>query len=54
MIVGLATHRRLLADLVAKSSLIEVQTSLACPIMLAVMLLRFRLYSSHPGRHAHG
>ena len=40
--------------IVAKSSLIEIQTSLACPVMLAVMLLRFRLYSApHAARHAH-
>ena len=54
MIVGLALIAGYWLDLVAKSSLIEVQTSLACPIMLAVMLLRFRLYSSYPGHHEHG
>ena len=40
-------------DLVATRSLIEIQTSLACPVMLAVMLLRFRLYSApHSAHHA--
>ena len=39
-------------DLVAASSLIEIQTSLACPVMLAVMLLRFPLYSApHTAHH---
>jgi hypothetical protein len=38
-------------DLVAASSLIEIQTSLACPVMVAVMLLRFRLYSAPHTAH---
>ena len=36
-------------DLVATGSLIEVQVRLACPVMLAVMLARFRLYSRPHG-----
>jgi hypothetical protein len=39
--------------LVATSSLIEIQTSLACPVMVAVMLLRFRLYSAPHAAHQH-
>ena len=38
--------------IVDKSSLVEVQTSLACPLMLAVMLLRFNFYSGHHEAHA--
>jgi hypothetical protein len=53
MLVGLLLIAGYWLDIVAKSSLIEVQASLACPVMLAVMLLRFRLYSSHTRRHAH-
>ena len=45
MVVGLALIAAYWLDLVARDSLIEVQTSLACPVMLAVMLVRFRLYS---------
>jgi hypothetical protein len=39
-------------DLVATSSLVEIQARLACPVMFAVMLARFRLYS-RPHSHAH-
>jgi hypothetical protein len=40
-------------DIVAAGSLIEIQTRLACPVMLAVMLLRFPLYSApHTAHHA--
>jgi hypothetical protein len=54
MVVGLLLIVAYWLDLVAKSSLIQVQTSLACPLMLAVMLFRFRLYSSsHRHHHAH-
>ena len=49
MVVGLALIAAYWMDLIARSSLVDVQTSLACPVMLAVMLVRFRLYSgSHP------
>jgi len=51
MLVGLTLILGYWLDVVAKSSLIEVQASLACPVMLAVMLARFRLYSS-PHGHA--
>lgn len=53
MAVGLALIVGYWLDIVARSSLIEVQTSLACPVMIAVMLARFRLYSSHMRHHAH-
>jgi hypothetical protein len=53
MLVGLALIAAYWLDIVAKSSLIQVQTSLACPVMLAVMLLRFRLYSGHTRHHVH-
>jgi hypothetical protein len=45
LVVGFA------ADVVERAALIEVQTALACPVMLAVMLLRFRLYSTQHDRH---
>jgi len=51
MLTGLLLIVAYRLDIVAKDSLIEVQTSLACPAMLAAMLLRFRLYSSHHTRH---
>jgi hypothetical protein len=50
MLVGLTLIVGYWLGLVAQSSLIEVQTTLACPVMLAVMLARFRLYSSPHGR----
>jgi hypothetical protein len=53
MTVGLLLIIAYWFDAIAESSLIEVQARLACPIMLVVMLLRFRLYSSHGGRHGH-
>lgn len=57
LVVGLALVAAYWMDLIAKESLIDVQTSLACPIMAAVMLLRFRLYSgghsSHSAHDAH-
>jgi hypothetical protein len=40
-------------DLLAADRLIEIETGLACPVMLAVMLLRFPLYSApHPAHRA--
>jgi hypothetical protein len=54
MAVGLLLIAAYWADLIATDSLIEVQTSLACPVMIAAMLVRFRLYSgSHTAHHAH-
>jgi hypothetical protein len=53
MLVGLLLIAGYWLGAVGESSLIEVQASLACPLMLAVMLLRFGLYSSHAARHAH-
>jgi hypothetical protein len=52
MVVGLLLIAAYWAGLVARDSLIEIQTSLACPVMIAVMLVRFRLYSgSHAAHH---
>lgn len=54
MATGLLLIAAYRLGLVAAGSLIEIQTSLACPVMLAVMLLRFRLYSApHTGQHVH-
>jgi hypothetical protein len=53
MVVGLLLIAAYWLDIIPKTSLIEVQTSLACPVMLAVMLFRFRLYSGHHGHRAH-
>jgi hypothetical protein len=54
MVMGLALIVAYWMDLVARTSLIEIQTSLACPLMLAVMLARFRLYSgSHEAHSVH-
>jgi hypothetical protein len=52
MAVGLLLILAYWLDVVAKGSLVEIQTSLACPLMLAVMLLRFRLYAGHAGHDA--
>jgi hypothetical protein len=53
MATGLLLIAAYRLDLIATSSLIEIQTSLACPVMLAVMLLRFPLYSApHAAHHA--
>lgn len=40
-----------LAGFIDRGSLIEIQTSLACPLMLAVMVPRFRLYSADHHHH---
>jgi deazaflavin-dependent oxidoreductase (nitroreductase family) len=50
MVFGLLLIVAYWTDLVARDNLVEVQTSAACPLMVAVMLLRPRLYS---GDHAH-
>lgn len=50
MLAGLFLIAAYRLDLIAASNLLEVQTSLACPLMLAVMLACFGLY---PGHHAH-
>jgi hypothetical protein len=52
MVVGLALIAAYWMDLISRASLVEVQTSLACPVMLAVMLARFRLYSGNHAAHA--
>ena len=51
MVPGLALIAAYWMDLIARDSLVEVQTGLACPAMIAVMLLRFRLYSSSHSAH---
>jgi hypothetical protein len=54
MATGLLLVAAYWLDVVAKGSLIEIQTSLACPVMVAVMLLRFRLYAApHAAHHVH-
>jgi hypothetical protein len=55
MVAGLLLIAAYRLGIIAKSSLMELQTGiLACPLMLAVMLLRFPLYStSHKHHHAH-
>lgn len=50
MIVGLLIILAFWLDLVARDGLIDLQTSLACPVMLAVMLARFRLYAGTMAR----
>ena len=50
MVFGLMLIAAYWLDLVAKESLVEIQTSVACPLMLGVMLFRPRLYAAH---HAH-
>jgi hypothetical protein len=39
--------------IVPASELTSGVCGLACALMIADMLLRFRLYASHPARHAH-
>ena len=57
MVVGLLLIAAYWVDVVARDSLIEIEASLACPVMLTVMLLRFRLYSAghsgHSAPHVH-
>jgi hypothetical protein len=53
MVIGLLLIATYWLGIVPKSSLVDAQTSLACPMMLAVMLFRFRLYSGHQGHRAH-
>jgi hypothetical protein len=52
MAVGLLLIAAYWTDVVARDSLVEIQTSLACPVMLAVMLVRFRLYSGSHAAHS--
>jgi hypothetical protein len=54
MLVGLLLIAAYWAGLIPAGSLIEIQTSLACPVMIAVMLPRFGLYSAgHAAHHEH-
>lgn len=55
MVAGLLLIAAYWLDIIAKDSLMGLQTGiLACPLMLAVMLFRFPLYStSHKRHHAH-
>ena len=41
------------SDVISKSGLIEVQARLACPLMLVVMLFRYRLYSGASAHDMH-
>lgn len=52
MVTGLLLIAAYWLGIVDKGSLVDVQTSLACPLMLAVMLLHFPLYSGHHEAHA--
>lgn len=54
MAIGLLLVAAYWMDLVARGSLIEIQTSLACPVMLVVMLLRFPVYSAAHASHRVG
>jgi hypothetical protein len=40
-------------DAIGKSGLIEVQARLACPVMLVVMLFRYRMYSGASAHDTH-
>jgi hypothetical protein len=51
MVVGLALIAAYWIGLLARDSLIEIQTSLACPVMVAVMLARFPLYAGSHTTH---
>ena len=51
MVLGLGLIAAYWLDVVAKGSLVEIQTSAACPLMLAVMLMRPRLYAGHHMAH---
>jgi hypothetical protein len=55
MVAGLLLIAAYWLGIIAQSSLMGLQTGLlACPLMLAVMLVRFPLYStSHKRHHAH-
>lgn len=54
MLVGLLLIAAYWAGRIPADSLIEIQTSLACPVMIAVMLPRFGLYSAgHTAHHQH-
>jgi hypothetical protein len=53
MVVGVLLIAAYWAELVAADRLIEIQTGLACPVMIAVMLARLGLYSRrHEAHHA--
>lgn len=52
MVVGLLLIVAFWLDVLAKDGLLEWQVRLACPVMLAVMLVRFRLYAGHSGHPA--
>jgi deazaflavin-dependent oxidoreductase (nitroreductase family) len=51
MVFGLLLIAAYWMDLIAKDSLVEVQTSAACPLMVGVMLFRPGLYASHHAGH---
>jgi len=41
------------SDVIGKRGLIEIQARLACPVMLVVMLFRYRLYSGASAHDTH-
>ena len=51
MVFGLVLIVAYWLDLVANGSLVEIQTSAVCPLMLGVMLFRPRLYAGHHTAH---
>ncbi|HEU4948270.1 MAG TPA: hypothetical protein VFT31_14055 [Kribbella sp.] len=52
MVAGLLLIAAYRLDVIEQSSLMELQTGLfACPLMLVVMLTRFRLYSAKHNHH---
>ncbi|HEY3007502.1 MAG TPA: hypothetical protein VGJ63_05480 [Micromonosporaceae bacterium] len=53
LVVGVLLIVAYWVGIVSESSLLGLQLQLACPVMIAVMLLRFRLYSGLAGHHAH-
>jgi len=54
MLAGLLLIAAYWLDLIAKGTIMELQTGLlACPLMLVVMLFRYRLYSTSHRHQAH-
>jgi hypothetical protein len=53
MAVGLLLIAAYWAGIIPKGDLLEWQTGLACPVMLAVMLVRLDMYGGRAGHHAH-
>jgi hypothetical protein len=53
IVVGILLIVAFWVGIVPKGRLLETQISLACPVMIAVMLFRFNLYSGRAGHHVH-